>query len=364
MYVELPEVGSKVEKSSSFGVVESVKAASDVYSPVSGEVIEVNESLADTPGAVNEAAFSDGWLMKVRMSDKSELDSMMDAKEYEASWYASSRLGSTRLETRPRSSLDFHFARRPLTGFDRRRFARQPINARARTLQTIHSTSSYDPLLCLILSSSINPLSVKSERARAFAHFRSVLTPRRDANVARARGRGRRFRTKRCERRTVTNRHPLARVVATVDNATTTTQTPLPIERPHPLNEETFSSRRRPRARATRAVGRRAPGIESVRSSTRRRIGRGRTGVTIGWRMSCKRSLREIPCSPFRRRGRSSSSVCEARLGMNRGIRSCITRRNGWRSRERGKRRTKGEGGSVRVERDADERGGDRRADF
>jgi len=85
VYVELPEVGSKVEKSSSFGVVESVKAASDVYSPVSGEVIEVNESLADTPGAVNEAAFSDGWLMKVRMSDKSELDSMMDAKEYEAS---------------------------------------------------------------------------------------------------------------------------------------------------------------------------------------------------------------------------------------------------------------------------------------
>jgi hypothetical protein len=177
VYVELPEVGSKVEKSSSFGVVESVKAASDVYSPISGEVIEVNESLADTPGAVNEAAFSDGWLMKVRMSDKSELDSMMDAKEYEASWYASSRLGSTRLETRPRSSLDFHFARRPLTGFDRRRFARQPINARARTLQTIHSTSSYDPLLCLILSSSINPSSVfaivsevrASQSVRAFA---------------------------------------------------------------------------------------------------------------------------------------------------------------------------------------------------
>jgi hypothetical protein len=177
VYVELPEVGSKVEKSSSFGVVESVKAASDVYSPISGEVIEVNESLADTPGAVNEAAFSDGWLMKVRMSDKSELDSMMDAKEYEASWYASSRLGSTRLETRPRSSLDVHFARRPLTGFDRRRFARQPINARARTLQTIHSTSSYDPLLCLILSSSINPSSVfaivsevrASQSVRAFA---------------------------------------------------------------------------------------------------------------------------------------------------------------------------------------------------
>ena len=193
MYVELPEVGSKVEKSSSFGVVESVKAASDVYSPVSGEVIEVNESLADTPGAVNEAAFSDGWLMKVRMSDKSELDSMMDAKEYEASWYASFRLGSTRLETRPRSSLDFHFARRPLTGFDRRRFARQPINARARTLQTIHSTSSYDPLLCLILSSSINPSSVfaivSEVRARAFAHSLSPHTSTRRERRAGARAR-------------------------------------------------------------------------------------------------------------------------------------------------------------------------------
>ena len=87
MYVELPEVGSKVEKAASFGVVESVKAASDVYSPVSGEVIEVNESLNDTPGMVNEAAFADGWLMKVRMSNKSELDSLMDAKAYEASWY-------------------------------------------------------------------------------------------------------------------------------------------------------------------------------------------------------------------------------------------------------------------------------------
>lgn len=86
VYVELPEVGSKVEAKSSFGVVESVKAASDVYSPISGEVIEVNENLNDTPGMVNESAFADGWLMKVKMSNPSETDSMMDAAAYEASW--------------------------------------------------------------------------------------------------------------------------------------------------------------------------------------------------------------------------------------------------------------------------------------
>jgi len=85
VYVELPEVGSTVEKSATFGVVESVKAASDVYSPLSGEVIAVNESLADTPGAVNESAFTDGWLMKVKLSSPGEADSLMDAKAYEAS---------------------------------------------------------------------------------------------------------------------------------------------------------------------------------------------------------------------------------------------------------------------------------------
>ena len=86
VYVELPEVGSSVEAKGSFGVVESVKAASDVYSPISGEVIEINENLADTPGMVNESAFADGWLMKVKMSNPSEVDSMMDAAAYEASW--------------------------------------------------------------------------------------------------------------------------------------------------------------------------------------------------------------------------------------------------------------------------------------
>jgi len=85
VYVELPEVGSKVEKAATFGVVESVKAASDVYSPLSGEVIAVNEALADTPGAVNEAAFTDGWLMKIKLSKPAEASSLMDAKAYEAS---------------------------------------------------------------------------------------------------------------------------------------------------------------------------------------------------------------------------------------------------------------------------------------
>ena len=83
-------MGSKVEKAATFGVVESVKAASDVYSPLSGEVIAVNESLADTPGAVNESAFADGWLMKVKLSSPGEADSLMDAKAYEASWYVMS----------------------------------------------------------------------------------------------------------------------------------------------------------------------------------------------------------------------------------------------------------------------------------
>ena len=85
VYVELPEVGSTVEAKSTFGVVESVKAASDVYSPVSGEVVAVNEDLADSPGKVNEGAYTDGWMMKVKMTDPKELDALMDAKAYEAS---------------------------------------------------------------------------------------------------------------------------------------------------------------------------------------------------------------------------------------------------------------------------------------
>ncbi len=81
--MELPEVGSEMEATKSFGVVESVKAASDVYSPVSGTVVEVNEALNDTPGTVNESPFESGWLMKVKVSDVP--NSLMDAAAYEKS---------------------------------------------------------------------------------------------------------------------------------------------------------------------------------------------------------------------------------------------------------------------------------------
>jgi len=83
VFVELPEVGSTLEKGSTFGVVESVKAASDVYSPISGEVVEVNESLSEDPQKVNSDSFGEGWLMKVKVSDPSEADSLHDSKSYE-----------------------------------------------------------------------------------------------------------------------------------------------------------------------------------------------------------------------------------------------------------------------------------------
>ena len=83
VYVELPEVGSEMEATKSFGVVESVKAASDVYSPISGTVVEVNEALNDSPGTVNESPFENGWLMKLKISDVPA--SLMSATDYEKS---------------------------------------------------------------------------------------------------------------------------------------------------------------------------------------------------------------------------------------------------------------------------------------
>ena len=80
-YVDMPEVNDEVEKGESFGALESVKAASDLYSPVSGKVVEVNEALEDEPGAVNEDAYA-GWIIKVEMSDPAELDELMDAAAY------------------------------------------------------------------------------------------------------------------------------------------------------------------------------------------------------------------------------------------------------------------------------------------
>lgn len=81
VYVDLPDVDDEVSTGEEFGAVESVKAASDLISPVSGTVVEVNEALEDTPELINQDAFSN-WLIKVKLSDKSELDALMDAAAY------------------------------------------------------------------------------------------------------------------------------------------------------------------------------------------------------------------------------------------------------------------------------------------
>ena len=82
VFVELPAVGKKVKAGDETAVVESVKAASEVYSPVSGEVTEVNGALSDTPALVNEDAEGKGWFMKIRLSDAKEVDALMDAAAY------------------------------------------------------------------------------------------------------------------------------------------------------------------------------------------------------------------------------------------------------------------------------------------
>ncbi|KAJ4825731.1 NAD-dependent glutamate dehydrogenase [Turnera subulata] len=82
VYVELPEVGAAFKQGDSFGAVESVKATSDIYSPVSGEVIEVNEELNNSPGLVNSSPYEKGWIMKVIMKDPGELASLKDAGAY------------------------------------------------------------------------------------------------------------------------------------------------------------------------------------------------------------------------------------------------------------------------------------------
>lgn len=83
VFVDLPAEGDILEKGDAFGAVESVKAASDVYMPVSGEILEVNEDVADNPALVNEAAF-ENWLIKINLSDVTEIDDLMSAAEYEA----------------------------------------------------------------------------------------------------------------------------------------------------------------------------------------------------------------------------------------------------------------------------------------
>ena len=84
VYIELPEVGATLDAGSEIAVVESVKAASDIYSPLSGEVIEINPALEDEPGTVNLSPYADGWFFRVKLSEVSELEDMMDASDYQS----------------------------------------------------------------------------------------------------------------------------------------------------------------------------------------------------------------------------------------------------------------------------------------
>ena len=82
VYVELPEIGEKMVKDDPFAAVESVKAVSDVYAPVSGAVVEVNDALPETPETINEDPYGDGWMIKVEISDMDDLKDLMTAEEY------------------------------------------------------------------------------------------------------------------------------------------------------------------------------------------------------------------------------------------------------------------------------------------
>lgn len=84
VYVELPEEGSRVEREETFGIVESTKAVSDLFSPITGEVLEVNDVLLDTPDLVSEDPYDEGWMIRVKVADPSDLDDLMTADEYEA----------------------------------------------------------------------------------------------------------------------------------------------------------------------------------------------------------------------------------------------------------------------------------------
>ncbi len=82
VYVELPEVGKEVAKGDPVAVIESVKAASDLYAPIGGEVVEANEALADNPSSVNSSPYEDGWIFKLKVADQSEVDALLDAAAY------------------------------------------------------------------------------------------------------------------------------------------------------------------------------------------------------------------------------------------------------------------------------------------
>src|SRR3990167_3043564 len=84
VFVELPDEGEEIEKADTFGVVESTKSVSDLYVPVSGKVVEVNDPLLDSPEIINEDCYGEGWMIKVEIEDKAELNDLMSAEEYEA----------------------------------------------------------------------------------------------------------------------------------------------------------------------------------------------------------------------------------------------------------------------------------------
>ncbi|MDN3680601.1 glycine cleavage system protein GcvH [Vibrio tapetis subsp. quintayensis] len=85
VFVDLPDTGDELEAGENFSLVESVKAASDIYSPISGEVLEINEELEDSPELINEEPYEGGWIVKVKLSDAAELENLKDAEEYENS---------------------------------------------------------------------------------------------------------------------------------------------------------------------------------------------------------------------------------------------------------------------------------------
>lgn len=84
VFVETPEIGSEVEAEEACAVVESVKAASDIYAPIGGEIVEANAGLADSPELVNDQPYEDGWIFQMRVGDPEELEGLMDAEAYEA----------------------------------------------------------------------------------------------------------------------------------------------------------------------------------------------------------------------------------------------------------------------------------------
>ena len=82
VFVQMPEIGTQVKKGEPFGVVESVKAASDIYAPVSGEVVEINQALEDHPEYLNQSPYGDGWIIRIKIFDESEFSGLLDSRAY------------------------------------------------------------------------------------------------------------------------------------------------------------------------------------------------------------------------------------------------------------------------------------------